>query len=205
MITIAVELNHVIRNFNKQLLKYYKRDFKPEIDIDSIDEKKEDVLDKYIKFDSKRERNQFIYIDYAYELFACAKTMDKDLARDMNNWLEEMGNREDETFKVVYYSLNEEALTIQSTYFFLSKLGTRVREMLFPKSLDELKDRCDVVITSNNDVINWGNDNGKQTVKINTNIKEDSENVDSNFNYDSMEDVIHDNKFLDKIIENLKK
>lgn len=205
MITIAVELNHVIRNFNKQLLKYYKRDFKPELDIDSIDEKKEDVLDKYIKFDSKRERNQFIYIDYAYELFACAKTMDKDLARDMNNWLEEMGNREDETFKVVYYSLNEEALTIQSTYFFLSKLGTRIREMLFPKSLDELKDRCDVVITSNNDVINWGNDNGKQTVKINTNIKEDSENVDSNFNYDSMENVIHDDKFLGKIIENLKK
>ena len=95
MITIAIELNHVIRNINKQLLKYYKRDYHPELDIDNIDCVKENVLDKYIKFNSKKERNEFIYIDYPYEIFGCAKAMDSNLPRDITNWMEEMSNRED--------------------------------------------------------------------------------------------------------------
>lgn len=201
MITIAIELNHVIRNFNKQLLKYYQRDYHPELDTDSIDEKKENVLEKYIKFDSKRDRNQFIYIDYPYELFGCAKTMDKDLGRDMNYWMEEIGNREDETFRIVYYSLNEEALTIQSTYFFLSRIGTRVREVIFPTNIDELKGKCDVIVSANDKALAWAKKNHKTTVRINTNILPKAEGENTDFTYESMEDVIHDDKFFNKLID----
>lgn len=209
MITIAIELNHVIRNINKQLLKYYQKDYHPELDTDDIDEKKENVLKKYIKFDSHRELNQFIYIDYPFEIFGAAKAMDKNLARDVTNWMEEMTNREDEEFRVIYYSLNEEALTIQSSYFFLSKLGTRVREVVFPKSIDEMKDKCDVIISSDEKSIQWAKDNNKQSVKIETNYKDDTSDEErttvADFDYDSMEDVINDTKFLDKLVDNFLK
>ena len=203
MITIAIELNHVIRNVNKQLLKYYQRDYHPEMETDKIDEKRENVLETYIKFDSKRERNEFIYIDYPYEIFGCAKAMDKNLPRDITSWMEEMTNREDEEFRVIYYSLGEEALTIQSSYFFLSKLGTRVREVIFPKDIDELKDKCDVIISSDEKSLTWAKENDKLPVTILSNGNNEAD-VNDNFAYATMEDVINDDKFLDKIIE-LKK
>ena len=200
MITIAIELNHVIRNVNKQLLKYYQRDYHPEMETDKIDEKRENVLETYIKFGSKRERNEFIYIDYPYEIFGCAKAMDKNLPRDITSWMEEMTNREDEEFRVIYYSLGEEALTIQSSYFFLSKLGTRVREVIFPKDIDELKDKCDVIISSDEKSLTWAKENNKLPVKILTNGNNDADD-DEKFAYVTMEDVIEDDKFLDKLIE----
>ena len=200
MITIAIELNHVIRNVNKQLLKYYQRDYHPELETDKIDEKRENVLETYIKFDSKRERNEFIYIDYPYEIFGCAKAMDKNLPRDITSWMEEMTNREDEEFRVIYYSLGEEALTIQSSYFFLSKLGTRVREVIFPKDIDELKDKCDVIISSDEKSLTWAKENNKLPVKILTNGNNEADD-DDKFAYATMEDVIEDDKFLDKLIE----
>ena len=203
MITIAIELNHVIRNVNKQLLKYYQRDYHPELETDKIDEKRENVLEKYIKFDSKRERNEFIYIDYPYEIFGCAKAMDKNLPRDITAWMEEMTNREDEEFRVIYYSLGEEALTIQSSYFFLSKLGTRVREVFFPKAIDELKDKCDVIISSDEESLTWAKENSKISVKILSNGNNEVDD-DDKFAYATMEDVINDDKFLDKLIENKK-
>ena len=203
MITIAIELNHVIRNVNKQLLKYYQRDYHPELETDKIDEKRENVLEKYIKFDSKRERNEFIYIDYPYEIFGCAKAMDKNLPRDITAWMEEMTNREDEGFRVIYYSLGEEALTIQSSYFFLSKLGTRVREIIFPKTIDELKDKCDVIISSDEKSLTWAKENEKLPVTILSNGNNEADD-DDKFAYATMEDVIEDDKFLDKLIE-LKK
>lgn len=203
MITIAIELNHVIRNVNKQLLKYYQRDYHPELETDKIDEKRENVLETYIKFDSKRERNEFIYIDYPYEIFGCAKAMDKNLPRDITTWMEEMTNREDEEFRVIYYSLGEEALTIQSSYFFLSKLGTRVREVIFPKTIDELKDKCDVIISSDEESLTWAKENSKIPVKILSNGNNEADD-DDKFAYATMEDVINDDKFLDKLIENKK-
>lgn len=202
MVTIAIELNHVIRDINKQLLKYYQRDYHPELDTDDIDVKNENVLDKYIKFDSKRERNQFIYIDYPFEIFGAAKAMDKNLARDITHWMEEMSNIEEEDFRVMYYSLDEDALSIQSSYFFLSKLGTRVRSVMFPKRIEELKGVCDVIITSNPNVISWAKDNGLQTVKIASNgEKSDDKSI---FNYGNMEEVINDDTFLDKVLKNIK-
>lgn len=201
MIRIGIELNDVVRNINKQILKYYQKDIDPSLDLDEVDEK-DDVF-KYAKFDSNKSKNEFIYIDYPYEIFAAAKPMEKNLPTYINNWMAEMTNREDEKFMVIYYSLNEEALTIQSSYFFLSKIGTRVREVFFPRSIDEIWDKCDVVISANDDVLNT-RPSGKQTVKIVNTLNKNKES-DVDFKYDSMDDVIKDETFLDKVIENAKK
>lgn len=196
MIKIGIELNGVIRNVNKQILKYYQKDVDPSIDLDEIDEK-DDVF-KYAKFDSNKSKNEFIYIDYPYEIFGCAKTIDKDLPVEINNWMVEMTNREDEEFMIVYYSLNEEYLTIQSSYFFLSKIGTRVREVFFPRDINEIWNRCDVVITANDDVLK-AKPSDKKSVKIINTVNKDSD-VKGDFEYESMTDVIKDNNFLDNIV-----
>ena len=59
MITIGIELNHVVRDINKQIVKYYAKEFDPSIDIEEVD-KSDDVLSTTCKFESKHARNNFI-------------------------------------------------------------------------------------------------------------------------------------------------
>lgn len=200
MLTIGIELNHVVRNINRQLLKYYAKEFDPTMDWDELDDKV-DVFEKYLKFDSKYAKNNFIYIDYPFELFGSAQTMEKKLAVKMTTWLNEIENIEDEDIRIIFYSLDEDALTIQSTYFFLSKIGTRVRKVIFPKNLKEVWDECDVVITARNQFFDEEMPQSKKIVLINRDFNK--ENKDKAFlNYDNLSDVIADNNFFEKVRKN---
>ena len=194
MLTIGVELNHVVRNINKQILKYYAKEFDPSMDWEELDDKV-DVIEKYTNFKSKFEKNNFIYIDYPYEIFGCANTMEKKLAVRITNWLSDITNIEDEDIRIIFYSLDEDALTIQSTYFFLSKIGARVRKVIFPKTIDELWEECDAVITARNEFFERETPEGKKVVLINRDFNK--EHKDEAFlNYDN---VIDDNNFFNKI------
>ena len=198
MITIGVELNHVVRNVNRQLLKYYQKEFDPSLDIDEIDDRV-DVIGKYMKFRSKKEKSDFIYIDYPYEIFGCAGTSEKKLAVKITNWLVNVSNIEDEDIRIVFYSLNEEAIAIQSTFFFLSKIGARVRKVFFPKNVKEVWDECDVVITANNQMFEEEIPENKKIILINREFNE--KNKDKAFlTYDNLSDVIDDNNFFNNFI-----
>lgn len=199
MIRIGIELNDVIRNINKQILKYYQKDIDPSLDLDEVDEK-DDVF-KYAKFDSNKDKNEFIYIDYPYEIFGCAKTMTKDLPVEINNWLNELTNYEDDNVEIYFYSLNEESLTIQSSFFFLSKIGTRVRKIIFPRNLNDLTKDTDVIITANKKIVDFLDGNDKvYSILINNNTNSEcKEKV--NANYDSLSDVIKDEKLLNTLHE----
>jgi hypothetical protein len=197
MLTIGVELNHVVRNINKQILKYYAKEFDPSMDWEELDDKV-DVIEKYTNFKSKFEKNNFIYIDYPYEIFGCANTMEKKLAVRITNWLSDITNIEDEDIRIIFYSLDEDALTIQSTYFFLSKIGARVRKVIFPKTIDELWEECDAVITARNEFFERETPEGKKVILINRDFNK--EHKDEAFlNYDNLSDVIDDNNFFNKI------
>lgn len=197
MLTIGVELNHVVRNINKQILKYYAKEFDPSMDWEEMDDKC-DVFEKYCKFNSKYEKNNFIYIDYPYEIFGCANTAEKKLAVKITNWLSEITNIEDEDIRIIFYSLDEDAITIQSSFFFLSKIGARVRKVIFPKKLDEVWEECDVVITARNQFFEEETPEGKKIVLINREFN--AENKDKAFlNYDNLSDVIEDNNFFEKL------
>lgn len=198
MLTIGVELNHVVRNISKQLLKYYQKEFNPSMDIDELDDRV-DVIEKYMKFKSKKEKNDFIYIDYPYEIFGCANTAEKKLAVKITNWLTDISNIEEEDIRIVFYSLNEEALTIQSTYFFLSKIGARVRKVFFPKKISEIWEECDVVITANPDVLDETIPQDKKVILINREFN--SKVKDKAFlNYDNLSEIIEDNNFFKNFI-----
>lgn len=198
MIRVGIELNHVVRNINKQILKYYQKDIDPSLDLDDIDEK--DNVFKYAKFETLTDKNEFIYIDYPYEIFGCAKTMSKELPSLLNNWLSELTNYEEDDVEISFFSLNEEALTIQSSYFFLSKIGTRVRKIVFPKNIEEMVGEYDVIVTSNKQVINhFAEDKNVYTVYIPTGSESDLSKYDKE--YDSLDDLIGDESFLKGIQE----
>lgn len=197
MITIGVELNHVVRNINKQIVKYYAKEYAPDVDLDDIDDR-EDVLKTFAKFDSKYERNNFLFIDYPYEIFGCANTMEKKLAVKITNWLTDISNIEDEDIRIIFYSMNEEAITIQSTFFFLSKIGTRVRKVVFPKSIEEVWEECDVVITARDEFFEKEIPEGKKVVLINRPFNKDCKNK-AFLNYDNLTEIITDEEFFNKL------
>lgn len=195
MIRVGIELNHVVRNINKQILKYYQKDIDPSLELEDIDEK-DDVF-KYVKFDNKGDKNEFIYIDYPYEIFGCAKTMDKELPSQLNNWLSELTNYEEDDVEISFFSLNEEALTIQSTYFFLSKIGTRVRKVVFPKDFKDIANSLDVVITTDKKILEELN-GYIYKILIETGYNDDAKEL-ADKSYDSLGDVIADEKLLHKL------
>lgn len=197
MITIGVELNHVVRNINKQIIKYYAKEYALDVDPDDIDDR-EDVLKTFAKFDSKYERNNFIFIDYPYEIFGCANTMEKKLAVKITNWLTDISNIEDEDIRIIFYSMNEEAITIQSTFFFLSKIGTRVRKVIFPKSIEEVWEECDVVITARDEFFEKEIPEGKKVVLINRPFNKDCKDK-AFLNYDNLSEIITDEEFFNKL------
>lgn len=197
MLTIGVELNHVVRNINRQILKYYAKEFDPSMDWEELDDKV-DIFENYCKFKSKYEKNNFLYVDYPFEVFGSANTMEKKLATKITTWLSDITNIEDEDIRIIFYSLDEDALTIQSSFFFLSKIGSRVRKVIFPKTIDEVWNECDIVITARNEFFEKEIPQGKKVILINREFNK--ENKDKAFlNYDNLSNVIEDNNFFGKL------
>lgn len=197
MKTIGIELNHVVRNVNKQIVKYYSKEFDPSADIDEINTE-ENVLETYAKFEGRNDKYNFLYIDYPYEIFGCANTMEKGLSPKITNWLRDISDIEDEDIRIVFYSMDEDALTIQSTYFFLSKIGTRVRKVFFPKNVEEVWAECDAIITARKEFLEGDVPSGKKVVLINKPFNEEVKEK-AHLTYDKLGDVIDDKEFFKKL------
>lgn len=202
MIRIGIELNHVIRNINAQLVKYYSKAFDPMLDYEGVDAMNEDVQEKYLKFEDKYESDQFIYVDYPYEIFGCAKYSETLLPQRFTMWLSDVvANYEKDDVEVVFYGLDEDNLSIQSSFFFLAKFGARVRKVIFPRTLDELFDECDVVVTASKWVLDQAV--GKPIICIERGFNEGHR--DGAFmSYDNMTSLMDDDKFLDAVADKLK-
>lgn len=201
---IGIELNNIVRDLNKQIIKYYKKDINQSFDDKNVNYNVTNVIDN-IDFKSKKAKFEYMYVDYPYEIFGCAPTTHRNLAVTINNWLISLGNKEDDSYDVKLFSLKEEALSIQSTYYFLSKIGCRVREMFFPKDGVEMWNKCDVIITLNERIID-NKPEGKVVVLIN---KDDNKNLQGkvDLHYDSLFDLISDTEFINKVkqIKGVKK
>lgn len=192
-ITIGIELNHVLRNINKQLLKYYAKEYDQSMDWEAEDDTA-DVLHN-LSFTTKKEKYRFMYVDYPYEIFGCANVMEHNLASKFNSFLKKLEDIEDKNIKIVLYALNEDDLAIQSTYFFLSKAGIRNRYMIFPRSVDEVVNSMDYVITANNEVIDKCYDDCK-AIAIN---KVWNKEYEAYKRYDSLSELLDDDNFLKEL------
>ena len=201
-IRIGIDLDHVIRDINRQIVKYYQKDYDESIDIDSVNFK-DNALTEVCHFDSKIELDKFLYEDYALEIFGHAGQMTRNLSRDINKWIQDLTNQEKYDVDIFFFSMKEFNLTIQSSYFFLSKIGTRVRKVIFPKTLAELAEFGDLYITANQQVAMSMKNNGKSVVFVKMDFNASGQSYSDWVVNDLREFLDYDNK-LEKITNLLK-
>lgn len=195
---IAIDLNDVIRDNMYQFRYIYQKYIDGSFDIDLNDIDTYNMMNHY-PFDSETELQQFKYIDYPFELYGRAELCDKMLGYALNDYIEKTLKDLDECPEVILFSPFEIALTIQSTYSFLSGRSIRARELYFPVDSMTIYDRADIVITAQPSLIE-NCPEGKTVIKIN---KPYNKEVETKYSFNSMMDIINDpNETLIKIIEN---
>lgn len=192
---IAIDLNDVIRDYSNNFIKYYIEGYNHTFDLDDF-EMWSNKMDAVFPFSSKNSYNNFVYNDFAFELFGKCGTCSRNLEAELNNWAEIELKKLDtkEEIELMFVSAMEYGLSIGNTYFFLSKLGTKVREVYFPKDSATIWDRCDVLITANPDLLDIKPE-GKISIKINTEYNTESS---ADYKYNSFSSFLSD-------IENVKK
>lgn len=192
---IGIELNHVLRDINKQILKYYQKDFKRTLDIEKINSNSDEEVWNNVKFDSKKQLNEFLYMDYAFEIFGSAPTCQKNLGGKFVQWVEDSEDFDGEPIDFIMFSRNDDALTIQSGYFFLSKIGCRVRRAIFARSDEELFDKMDAVISADTELIRKFPETTKKVLIT----REGSVDMDGVMKYGTMTELMEDEEFFNKI------
>lgn len=190
---IAIDLNDVVRAYTAQFASYYKKNIDRTFDIDDVDIWTND-LNQVFPFESKAKYLEFLYNDFAYEIYGCAQVMDKNLGSRLSDWVKELYNL-DEVPELCIISTGEYDKTIGSTHFFLSKIATKIRETHLLLKTDKVWDLCDVLITANPDILMIKPDN-KISVKISATYN--TETI-ADFNFESLSEFISDLQIIDKI------
>lgn len=172
---IAIDINDVIRDFSNNFVKYFIEGYDHNFDLSDFEFWSND-LSVVFPFKSKQSYHNFIYNDYAFELFGKCSVCSRKLETELNEWMEKTINDidTDEPIEVILVSPKEYGLSIGNTYFFLSKIGTKVREVYFPTDSQTIWEKCDVLITANPDLLSNKPEN-KISVKIKFDYNKDVE------------------------------
>lgn len=189
---LAIDLNDVIRDYSRNFVKYYKKGINYSFNEEDVDFYTND-MQCLLPFNSDEQYRRFVYEDYPFELYGKCPSVDKNLPRDLNEWLEFI--LPDYDIDLLLVSPMECDLTIQSTYSFLAKIGSRAREVYFPIDSSTVWDKCDILITANPRFFENKKD-GKKIIKIN---KDYNKGYNSDLEYNSLLDIINDNDFFKKI------
>lgn len=195
---IAIDINDVLRDFTTQFKNYYIKGIDPSFEIEDKDINSFD-LSEVFPFKDKNAYHMFRYIDYAFELYGRAEAMDKMLPYRFNDWTQKtLRNLDKENIpEIMLVSPFEIGKSIQSTYSFLSKISSSVREVYFPIDSYTIWDRCDILITANPNLIE-NVPEGKIVIKINTPY---NKSVECKYSFKSLMDVITDeNETVIKIL-----
>lgn len=195
---IAIDINDVLRDFTTQFKNYYIKGIDPSFEIEDKDINSFD-LSEVFPFKDKNAYHMFRYIDYAFELYGRAEAMDKMLPYRFNDWTQKtLRNLDKENIpEIMLVSPFEIGKSIQSTYSFLSKISSSVREVYFPIDSYTIWDRCDILITANPNLIE-NVPEGKIVIKIDTPY---NKSVECKYSFKSMMDVITDeNETVIKIL-----
>ena len=195
---IAIDINDVLRDFTTQFKNYYIKGIDPSFEIEDKDINSFD-LSEVFPFKDKNAYHMFRYIDYAFELYGRAEAMDKMLPYRFNDWTQKtLRNLDKENIpEIMLVSPFEIGKSIQSTYSFLSKISSSVREVYFPIDSYTIWDRCDILITANPNLIE-NVPEGKIVIKIDTPY---NKSVECKYSFKSMMDVItYENETVIKIL-----
>ena len=195
---IALDLNDVIRDYSNNFLRHYNENYDHTFDFSDFEMWSNDMR-VVLPFKSDASYEKFTYQDYAYELYAACPTTYSSLTPDLNNWIEHDLKDIDTTEEIIpmIVSTMEYGLSIPSSYVFVGKLGSTIREIYFPIDSSTIWDRCDVVVTANPRLLE-SKPEGKISVKIETEYNKESE---SDFSFKSFKSFIKDKNNIIKLLK----
>ena len=193
---LCITLDDVLRDKTVQIGKMYQKYINPDIDLEALDLSTNDFQNIF-KFSSKKEYNKFLYEDYVFEIFAEANACEKTLDKQLNLWLLEQENNEKKKKKlqVILSNPMEHNASIGFTYFFLSKMATRIREVFFPTDSQEIWNRCDVLVTAEPKLL-ANKPEGKTVIKIENDYNKEYE---ADFTYDSLSEFLRDKEIINTL------
>jgi hypothetical protein len=184
---IAVDLNDVLRDYTANFGEYFKKGYDQDIELDQLEITTND-LSEVFPFKSRYDYEHFVYEDFAWELFAKCPTCERGLGAAFSNWITKTITNIDteDPIEVIIVSPMEYGITIPATYWFISKLGCRAREIYLPVDSLTIWDKCDVLITANPKLLD-NKPEGKKSVKI---VADYNEECEADFTYNNMLDFL---------------
>ena len=194
---IAIDLNDVVRDFSNNFVKYYIEGYNRNFDLNNFEFWTND-LSALFPFKSVKSYNNFVYNDYAFELFGKCSTTSRGLETDLNTWTEQIIKDLDidEEIEVLFVSPMEYGLSIGNTYFFISKLGTKIREVYMPIDSSTIWDKCDILITANPYLMEIKPEN-KISIKINT---EYNNECNADYSFHSLSEFLKNKDNTEKLL-----
>lgn len=188
---IGISINEVLRDFLSQFNYTYNKY------IGTVDIKNSDIesfdLTQYYPFESVGRMNTFLYLESPLEIFGHADQMYDGLINKFNAFIEDIEDDSEHTITLVSREVNK---AIPSTFFFLSKTGSRIKKINFVKQNEDEWCDFDILITANPIALS-AKPEGKVSVKINAPYNKLS---DSDYTLDSILEFINDNDLRNKIL-----
>jgi hypothetical protein len=195
---IAIDLNDVLRDYTANFGEYFKKGYDKDINLDEIEITTND-LSEVFPFKSRYDYEHFVYEDFAWELFAKCPSCERGLGAAFSNWVTKTITNIDveEPIDIIIVSTMEYGITIPATYWFISKLGCRAREIYLPTDSSTIWDKCDVLITANPKLL-LEKPEGKKSVKIKTDYNAD---CDADFEYNNMLEFLSRDEYIEKLVQ----
>jgi len=197
---VGITIDGVIRDFITKFESVYDKYYPVDID-DSEEETEElperdiktlDLLDYFEFSGGTKELNEFMYVDAALEIFGHAGEVKLNSVEHLNqlhNIIEDLGH----TPIVISKELNNSK---PATLFFLSKLSSKINNIIFVRDYDKKWDHVDILITANPETLKI-KPSGKISIKV---INEYNKNIDSDYTLVDLKELLDDRNTLEKIL-----
>ena len=202
--TIGIDINEVLRDYLRAFEKQYNKVIDPTFVIDYDEITSFDLMEVFPFLDEEGMPHQaafnaFRFEDCAFEIYARADLMEREIPAQLNMWVNATLRNFDEGKNpdVILFSPFEMNLSIPSTLGFLARTGMKFRNIKFPIDSTKMWDKCDIIITANPKLLSMTPD-GKHSFKINAPYNKE---VKGTYEFDTIVELIQDkDKTVEKII-----
>jgi hypothetical protein len=154
---IAIEINGVLRDTIGKIEQTYRKFLMDDILLEESDFKREVTepidslnLSNHFKFKDENEIYEFLYLEFAMQIFGHAGSSETFTFNDLNDFYIEFRDK----YKIILIS-DEIGKSKPSTLFFLSKFGCLIEHITFYSKLtkDDVLSDVDILLTSNPELL----------------------------------------------------
>jgi len=193
---IGITIDGVVRDFITKFESVYDKYYPIELEEGEEPVKREittlNLLDHFEFSGGTQELNKFLYVDASLEIFGHAgetKLNSVEHLNQLHNLIEDMGH----TPIIISKELNNSK---PSTLFFLSKLSSKVNNIIFVKDYDKKWEHVDILITANPTTLET-KPKDKVSIKV---INHYNKDCDSDYTIIDLKEILDDKKLLEKIL-----